>query len=105
MPKRPTLCAKPETTGRLIDPHTAVAWKIAQEQASPEVPMVVLSTASPFKFCRDVFNALYGPLKLKSTTPEAAAFEYMDALADSTVLNPAVPLSTSHAVRALQRGL
>ena len=70
-----------ETTGRLIDPHTAVAWKIAQEQASPEVPMVVLSTASPFKFCRDVFNALYGPLKLKSTTPEAAAFEYMDALA------------------------
>ena len=59
-----------ETTGRLIDPHTAVAWKIAQEQASPEVPMVVLSTASPFKFCRDVFNALYGPLKLKSTTPQ-----------------------------------
>lgn len=82
-----------ETTGRLIDPHTAVAWKIAQEQASPEVPMVVLSTASPFKFCRDVFNALYGPLKLKSTTPEAAAFEYMDALADSTGVEPPQCLS------------
>ena len=82
-----------ETTGRLIDPHTAVAWKIAQKQASPEVPMVVLSTASPFKFCRDVFNALYGPLKLKSTTPEAAAFEYMDALADSTGVEPPQCLS------------
>ena len=82
-----------ETTGRLIDPHTAVAWKIAQEQASPEVPMVVLSTASPFKFCRDVFNALYGPLKLKRTTPEAAAFEYMDALADSTGVEPPQCLS------------
>jgi len=67
--------------------------KIAQEQASPEVPMVVLSTASPFKFCRDVFNALYGPLKLKSTTPEAAAFEYMDALADSTGVEPPQCLS------------
>ena len=55
--------------------------------------MVVLSTASPFKFCRDVFNALYGPLKLKSTTPEAAAFEYMDALADSTGVEPPQCLS------------
>ena len=65
--------------------------RLRRSRRLPEVPMVVLSTASPFKFCRDVFNALYGPLKLKSTTPEAAAFEYMDALADPRVLNPAVP--------------
>ena len=55
--------------------------------------MVVLSTASPFKFCRDVFEAIYGPLKLKSTTPEAAAFEYMDALAETTGVEPPKSLS------------
>ena len=82
-----------ETTGRLIDPHTAVAWKAAQREASGNVPMVVLSTASPFKFCRDVFEAIYGPLKLKSTTPEAAAFEYMDALAETTGVEPPKSLS------------
>jgi threonine synthase len=38
-------------TGRLIDPHTAVAVAVAEkEPRSPEVPMVVLSTAHPAKF-------------------------------------------------------
>jgi threonine synthase len=38
-------------TGRLIDPHTAVAVAVAEKEArDPAVPMVILSTAHPAKF-------------------------------------------------------
>jgi threonine synthase len=38
-------------TGRLVDPHTAVALAVAQKDArDPSAPMVVLSTAHPAKF-------------------------------------------------------
>ena len=48
--------------GYLIDPHTAVAWSVA-EQLSEELhdtgaPTVVLSTASPYKFPAAVLSAL-----------------------------------------------
>ena len=42
----------------MIDPHTAVAVKVAREVKEDEVPMVVLSTASPYKFSRDVYGAI-----------------------------------------------
>ena len=41
----------------LCDPHTAVAWAVGQGQTG-DAPMVVLSTASPFKFPRSVLEAL-----------------------------------------------
>lgn len=41
----------------LCDPHTAVAWAVAQEQTG-DAPMVVLSTASPYKFPAAVLGAL-----------------------------------------------
>lgn len=41
----------------LCDPHTAVAFRVAG-QCRTDAPMVVLSTASPFKFPRDVLAAL-----------------------------------------------
>ena len=41
----------------LCDTHTAVAFRVA-ETVRAEAPMVVLSTASPFKFPRDVLAAL-----------------------------------------------
>ena len=43
----------------LCDPHTAVAWAVAQEQTG-DAPMVVLSTASPYKFPAAVLHALGG---------------------------------------------
>lgn len=43
--------------GYLCDTHTAVAFCVAENNRS-EAPMVVLSTASPFKFPRDVLAAL-----------------------------------------------
>ncbi len=41
----------------LMDTHTAVAWKVACQQESGN-PMVVLSTASPYKFPAAVLSAL-----------------------------------------------
>lgn len=45
----------------LMDPHTAAAWKVAEEIKAQEpggCPQVVLSTASPFKFPRAISDAL-----------------------------------------------
>jgi len=41
----------------LLDPHTAVAYKVMLEQ-NLEGETVVLSTASPYKFCTSVANAV-----------------------------------------------
>lgn len=48
-------------TGYLMDPHTAVAWRAAEDDAKRTgdgAPCVVLSTASPFKFPESVLRAL-----------------------------------------------
>ena len=44
--------------GYLCDTHTAVAFHVAAQKKREGVPMVVLSTASPFKFPRSVLTAL-----------------------------------------------
>ena len=45
--------------GYLCDPHTAVAFRVLrQEGAALKRPTVVLSTASPYKFCEKVLQAL-----------------------------------------------
>ncbi|WP_208433921.1 threonine synthase [Bartonella taylorii] len=36
--------------GYLVDPHTAVALKVARENKQPYIPMIVLATAHPAKF-------------------------------------------------------
>ena len=47
-----------EQDGYLCDTHTAVAFHVARRHQRAGVPMVVLSTASPFKFPRSVLAAL-----------------------------------------------
>ncbi len=45
----------------LLDPHTAVAWKVAETyeaQTRDATPAIVLSTASPFKFADTVLQAV-----------------------------------------------
>ncbi len=46
--------------GYLMDPHTAVAWKVSEDYtaAGNKEPVVVLSTASPFKFPNAVLKAM-----------------------------------------------
>lgn len=61
----------------LCDTHTAVAFHVAAQKKRENVPMVVLSTASPFKFPRSVLEAL------GHTAPEND-FEAMSALEAAT---------------------
>ena len=45
----------------LVDPHSAVAFHVLEEyrrESGDETPTIVVSTASPFKFCADVLEAL-----------------------------------------------
>lgn len=47
--------------GYLIDTHTAVAYGVLQKyrrDSGDDAPAVVVSTASPFKFCQSVLSAL-----------------------------------------------
>ena len=47
--------------GYLLDTHTAVAWNVAESyraKVEAQNPLVVVSTASPFKFCQSVLEAL-----------------------------------------------
>ena len=52
-----------ETSGYLIDPHTAVGSFVArqyQKNSDDQTPMVIVSTASPYKFPETVYHALTG---------------------------------------------
>ena len=75
-------------TGYLPDPHTAVALYAAREYQNTgcsQVPVVVLSTASPFKFPSAVLSAL-------GETPQGDAFRQMEQLAQVSGLEPPASL-------------
>ncbi len=63
--------------GYLMDTHTAVAWAVSEEymKENPAEPVVVLSTASPFKFPHAVLEAL-------GETPAADEFDCLTQLAE-----------------------
>ena len=49
--------------GYVLDPHTAVAVSVYNEyslETDDETPTVIVSTASPYKFACDVYNAIAG---------------------------------------------
>ena len=69
--------ARCEQDGYLCDTHTAVAFHVAAQHKRDGVPMVVLSTASPFKFPRSVLEAL-------GQTAPASDFEAMQQLEEIT---------------------
>lgn len=69
-----------EKHGYLLDTHTAVAYKTLEEykrETNDKTVSVVLSTASPYKFSRSVYEALYG----KNDKNE---FEIMEELSQKT---------------------
>jgi len=74
----------------LIDTHTAVAYKVLGDYRAvtgDATPTVVVSTASPFKFCDSVLQALGQPYK-------GSGVELIDALADVTGCAVPAKLST-----------
>jgi threonine synthase len=60
-----------ETFGYLLDPHTAVAWKVAERLRGTN-PVLVVSTAHWAKFSADVYRALNG-LPAGSALPDDIA--------------------------------
>ena len=77
-----------EKDGRLIDPHTAVGYKVADD-LNDGTPTVILSTASPFKFAEDVYKALFGEIE----GAEGDGFRYMDELSARTGEKAPKPLA------------
>ncbi|MDO4438328.1 MAG: threonine synthase [Eubacteriales bacterium] len=81
-----------EDTGRLIDPHTAVAYKVLSDiknrndyeplENNKKVPQIILSTASPYKFAKDVYSSIFGVLS--NNGAEADGFAYMEELSERT---------------------
>jgi len=69
-----------EKYGYLLDTHTAVAYKTLEEyqnETNDKTVSVVLSTASPYKFSRSVYESLFGESDRKE-------FEIMHELARRT---------------------
>ncbi len=58
--------------GYLMDPHTAVAYKVASDLREEGVPVVVASTAHWAKFGNNVYRALHS-IKLSEPLPEEVA--------------------------------
>ena len=75
--------------GYLIDPHTAVAFHVLEEyrrQTGDGTPAVVVSTASPFKFCTGVLSAL-------GVEKHAAGLAVLDQLSELTGVPAPAPLA------------
>ena len=69
----------------LLDPHTAVAWTAYEryrQATGDSTPCVLVSTASPFKFCDSVLEALEG----RSLSIENQGLELFDRLTALTGL-------------------
>ncbi len=81
--------------GYTMDPHTAVAWAVAEEyraRTKDARPMVVVSTASPYKFSRSVLGALTGE----------AAVQELDEFACADELERVSGLAMPDSLRALR---
>lgn len=75
-----TIAAVWKEQGYLCDPHTATGWAVAEDyvnQTGDTRPMVVLSTASPYKFPAAVLSAL-------ETVEDADEFAQMERLQEKT---------------------
>ena len=67
-----------DSTGYLMDTHTAVAYTVLQDYraaTADDTPAVIASTASPFKFCDSVLNAL-------GVTEQKKGTDILDQLTD-----------------------
>ncbi len=73
----------------LMDPHTAVAYTVLMDHRAAtgdNTPTVVVSTASPFKFCTSVLDAL-------GVRQHAAGTAVLDQLAEASGQQPPAPLA------------
>jgi threonine synthase len=71
-----------ERMGYLLDPHTAVAWKVWKDLGTSN-KTVIVSTASPYKFAGDVLNALE-----EESVPRSGGREDCEKLYERTGVEP-----------------
>lgn len=75
--------------GYLMDTHTAVAYKVLcsyRAETGDDTPTVVVSTASPFKFCDHVLRAIGG-------NADAPGVQLIDRLSVETGIHAPAPLA------------
>ena len=79
--------------GYLADTHTAVAIHAAEsyiKESGDSRPMIIDSTASPYKFANDVYRAVTG----KNATDELLALEELSGATNTEIPYPLAGLST-----------
>jgi threonine synthase len=76
-----------DESGYLLDPHTAVAWEVA-ERSRGEDPMLVVATAHWAKFGADVYKALAGIPYAEALPAGVAALSGVQLLAKVQELAP-----------------
>lgn len=87
----------------LCDPHTAVAFHVQRRMAYENRPMVVLSTASPFKFSGKVLAALGRPVPEDEFEGIARLEEYTNTAAPETLTSlKSLPVRFDEAVDVQQ---
>lgn len=93
-----------DETGYLMDPHTAVAWEVA-ERLRDANPVLVVSTAHWAKFGADVYKALTGLMYGDPLPSDAADLSGVDLLAKVQELaeNARVPLALAGLDAATER--
>ena len=82
-----------EQYGYLADTHTAVAIHAAEEyvrESGDSRPMVIDSTASPYKFANDVYRAVSG----KQATTELDALDELAAFTNTSIPYPLAGLAS-----------
>ena len=78
--------------GYLIDTHTAVGYKVMEDYraaSGDQTPCVVVSTASPFKFCDSVAAALGQPCQKRSG---AGLIDFLAEISGASVPGPLTTL-------------
>ncbi len=82
-----------ERDGYLSDPHTAVALTAAERylaQTQSQIPLVVDSTASPYKFANNVYRSIVG----KEASGDLEALDELSALTGTGIPYPLAGLSS-----------
>ena len=87
--------------GYLCDTHTATGWAVAEEyvaETGDTAPMVVLSTASPYKFPAAVLSSL-------EDVPQMDEFRQMERLEEVSGVKIPENLSGLHEKKELHTGV
>jgi len=88
--------------GYLLDPHTAVAWKVAEELGDARTPTLIVSTAHWSKFAADVVRGLRSVpagAPIPGAGPDIGLLDVVTELAPGATVPPQLQAVRERAVR------